>query len=123
MPFGFSHEVKSAWLAAALDGEGCITTYCRKDKGPNGVLSVAINIVNTNLDFVERFKEFAKVRYKITKYSQNNENWNPQYYMCIGKQKDVLRILKEIEPFLIIKRAKALLVIEWLSLRVIKQTR
>lgn len=128
MPFaGEDLKVKYAWIAAALDGEGCLSCYSRPDRGLSGSISVHIGIANTNYEFVKVFMEACDVVYKINVSDRENTISGGRrktiYSLVIARQEDVCRILKVCLPYLIIKKKRAALAVDWLEGRLVRQRR
>lgn len=89
-------EAERAWLAAAIDGEGCISytqTYPR------------ITIVNTSLPFLQRAREFTDIgriaeRRKDKEHHQRQWSWIVDGYAAIA-------VLEQVGGWLVIKQDKA----------------
>ncbi len=94
------------YLAGFIDGEGSIIL-----KPPR----VRIYISNTNEPVLKKIKGFVGCGSVFEVKRKIKGNWKKQYGWTIGSHKEVLGILKKIEPFLIIKKElcnKAILYIE-----------
>lgn len=90
-----------AWLASAVDGEGCITNNIKNGN------NFQIYVVNTNINYLKRAQELTDGRI----YIMNRKNMGNRvtcYKLSVFKRAQVLKTLKEILPFLIIKKEKAL---------------
>ncbi len=84
------------YLAGFVDGEGSIIL-----KPPR----VRIYIGNTNKEVLDKIKDFVNCGrvYEIN-MENKSKKWNKQYGWTIANHQDVLRILKELENKLIIKK-------------------
>jgi hypothetical protein len=89
-------EPERAWLAAAIDGEGCIgyvDTYPR------------ITVVNTSLPFLQRAHDYTGVgrlapRKKQKAHHQSQYSWTVDGYPALA-------VLEQIVDWLVIKQGKA----------------
>ncbi len=91
-------EEDIAWLACAVDGEGTICV----DK--DGRCQVAV--YNTNRKFVE--KAAMLMGAKVYKLNRKSSEHRLVYSAYTNKKMTVLKVLKQIESRLIIKRTKAI---------------
>jgi len=111
-------EPEKAWLAAVIDGEGSVYLQ-RLYKNPkyNGGkhirasrMSVKVTVGNTHRPFLERMREITQREFGIGSISVNRSTWKPNrkpvYQFAISGEK-ARRLLGELLPILIIKRAKA----------------
>ncbi len=98
-------ETEKAWLAAAIDGEGSIGFY---DFGREG-RRVSITISNTNEPFIRRVKEIVGCGGSITRtaFASDHKGRKPIYHYNLKGSARCYKLLKQITPFLIIKREKA----------------
>lgn len=97
------------YVAGFIDGEGCLTyTLCRTTVMPR------LLVVNTNLDILLKLKnQFGG---NISQLSRTKNNWKIGYQWALVGQKSI-NLIKEIFPFLNIKREQAKLFIEFEKLR------
>ncbi len=112
MPFtgsviGHLPERDKAYLAGIIDGEGCITINRRRAKpGHVPVYALQVCISNTSralqkwLD--ERFPD--KTYWRI---SHQNPKWRDCYHWTLSGNRQVMVFLREIAPYLVIKREQA----------------
>ena len=115
---------EKAWLAAALDGEGCIYIHLVTRPGARNQkrLKLIVNISNTNRAFVDRAKTITG-RGVIATMKQNTaarrygKTFVPCFVWMLQNQQEVLELLPQILPHLIIKRAKAEAVLAYLRRR------
>lgn len=91
------------WFAAAIDGEGTITinrnrtTYCAR-----------VGIYNKDRSFCER-------AFELCPFGGVSGSEERQFVWQTTRKDIVLQLLKEIYPHLIIKKANAKLVIDWIE--------
>ena len=113
MPFtgsviGHLPETEKAYLAGIVDGEGCITLHRRSPQGKNNpVYALFVEISNTSpalkkwLD--ERFPDKTYYRF-ITKAQPHHKQG---YEWVLSGNRQVMVFLREIVPYLVIKREQA----------------
>ncbi|NLJ98545.1 MAG: hypothetical protein GX320_04660 [Tissierellia bacterium] len=96
-------ETEKAYLAGIIDGEGSIMlTRFHKNEYP----SPCISISSTDIELLEWVKNTTNTGRIIKKKNYNKEKHLDSYtYRVIYD--DALKILKEIEPYLIIKKKKS----------------
>lgn len=90
-----------AWLAGVFDGEGTIAWPRR-----TALHSVRLDIANTCLPFLEKIKEVTGTGRIYIRSVQTNPRHNQAYYWSVGA-KNALIILRQIHPWLIIKKHAA----------------
>lgn len=96
--------MKKSYIAGFIDGEGCIGIYNRGRKGytNNPYISVELKVSNTNQKPLKKIKK----KYGGTIYCRKRKNGfgtMPIYeYTLVGKS--LTKLLKDIEPFVIIKK-------------------
>lgn len=112
-------EIDKAWLAGLFDGEGSINSYYFDKTEGDWIYKgfvISISISNNCKEIVEKFKKLVGVNLKITEIKQGRYN-HINYRLKIAKGEDIVRILKEIKPYLIAKKQQANLMIELIELR------
>lgn len=96
--------IKIAFIAGFFDGEGCVSF--RKSKNNNGTSFIlpAVYITNTNKDIlmaIQTFYGFGQINQK----KPGNSRSKIHYHYIITKNDDILKFLKTIEPYSIIKKS------------------
>jgi len=106
-------KVEASWLAATIDGEGSIGLY---DYGKEG-RRVSITMCNTNEKFVAYMKEIIGCGSSVmrTNWHKTHKGRKPMYLYCLKGSNRCYKLLKQIIPFLIIKKQKALDIINELE--------
>jgi hypothetical protein len=112
-------DVEAAWLAAVIDGEGSIGLYNFGKEGRR----VQIQMGNTSEPFVARFREIigcGSTVYRTNQHLSENRmtghrGSKPMYQYSLKGSLRCHKVLKQIEPFLIVKRELALRIIEELE--------
>ena len=114
-------EVEKVWLACAIDGEGSIQA---KDHEGKRAPQVQLFVYNTNVEFVNNA---VRILGGSKTLDHDNHSWMERHNSFAGfrqqcyraqcsNHRDTLPILKQILPYLIIKRAKAEKAIQLLEL-------
>jgi len=105
------------YTSAALDGEGFIALNSSYRDSNRRYFTVHIGFVNTDLDWLKHIQSMlgiGKLSIKPREYMHHRQT----YVLRIVKQKEALWLLQTIYSFLIIKREKANLIIEFLESRI-----
>lgn len=89
------------WLACAIDSEG---TICGSGSRKN---RIQIAVYNTNYDFVKKAANLMGTNIYPLTYYVNGEK-RIVYSASTSKRMTILKILKQVEPYLVIKRMKAI---------------
>ena len=107
---------ESAHVAGIIDGEGCIEFKRRKTKRNDrpgkpihNVLIVRMEVPQVDGRLIDYLMETTKEGSRDMKHYPNNPNWHDQHrWRC--SYHSVYRILKQIYPYLIVKKERAKLV-------------
>ena len=103
-----------AYTAGYIDADGCIRVQRQKSHGPSQyVPQVKIaSVVPGSLDFIK-----ARYRGSIRKYQPASSSGNARmaFEWSLQGRTNVLRLMQDIEDFVIIKRAHVLLMIEFIT--------
>ncbi len=95
-------ETEKSYLAGIIDGEGSVMlTRFHKNEYP----SPCISISSTDIELLEWIKDTTKCG-KITNKKNYNEERHKNSYTYTVIYNDALKLLKEIEPYLVIKQKK-----------------
>ena len=89
-----------AYIAGLFDGDGNLHLNFVKNKTQ---LQLLCRIYNTNIEVLEKIKEFIDYGH-IYANKKINKEWTVVHALTISKKKDVFSFLKNISPHLIIKR-------------------
>lgn len=99
------------WLAGIIDGEGTITLKKKRRKDNGNINYIPLTVINnTNLEFLERIKEICgcgTIAQQSSSYTKKHPNWNLIYRLEIKGSFNVKTLLKQVYPYLIIKRKHA----------------
>jgi hypothetical protein len=97
--------VEAAWLAAAIDGEGSFGLY---DYGREG-RRVQIQLGNTSEAFVRRFRELIGCGSTVFRaaFAASHKGRKPMYHYSLKGSARCYAVLRQVTPFLIIKRSNA----------------
>lgn len=106
---GSFSETEKAYIAGIVDGEGSITiniTRCR--------WSPLISVINT----YEELIDWLVPRFHVNKLKVKTlKRWKERYIINVWKTWDVITILEQIMPYLIVKKRNAELVLEFCKLK------
>jgi hypothetical protein len=98
---------EAAWLAGFFDGEGSLGVYNRRNrKGGKVFPSYVLSVPNTYKPALEKCKQLTTAGNVCNKpYTQ--ENHKPQWVWRVYSQRNVIDVLTQLLPYLVIKREKA----------------
>ena len=107
-------EKFKSWLACAIDAEGGIYLYHRKKKnGTYDGWSNHIEITNTNTDFLEHAQTLMGGNIG-NQMHKNDKKRKPCFKLRLCSQQEIQNILEQIIPFMIIKKSKAEVMLNFL---------
>ena len=108
-------EAESAWLAGIIDGEGTIGIWSNGKSSRRTNYVAHLQVGNTNTQMLLRIVEFTGCG-TINSGKARREN-HKQLYKWRVNPMQIRGILPQIEPYLVIKRFQAQLVIEYLRMQ------
>ena len=91
------------WLASAIDGEGTICLSNKEARTPR----TQIAVYNTNYEYAKRAADLMKTKVYPLKYKVKDEE-RIIYSASTANKMTILKVLKQIEPYLVIKRTNAI---------------
>ena len=101
-------KTEKAYLAGIIDGEGTVTlTRCHKNRTPSPQVSVSNNDLEL-LEYIRDITNCGQIHAKKKTKPHHQQSWHWQTHSV----SDSLRILKEIHPFLRVKRKQAYLILK-----------
>lgn len=96
-PTPFNEDVRWAWVAGLLEGDGCFTV----NQG-SGVVSA----VMTDKDTIDRLHSWTGVGTVRGPYhNANGLNVKPLYHWSTGRKEDVIFVIDKVLPYLLERRA------------------
>jgi len=111
-------STEAAYVGGIIDGEGCIefkwADRIRKDRKGSPTyhtLIVRLEVPQVDKRLIDYLMEVTKEGTRDIKRYPNNENWQDQHRWRVGYH-GVYRVLKQVYPYLIIKKQKAKLIID-----------
>jgi len=114
-------KISIQYIAGFFDGEGGIYVTQKVDKRfGKDILVRNIRCQITNGD-IKVLKMIQQKYGGIIREKQREEGWKPAFYLEISSQKDMLKFLRDIEPYLIIKKEQVKLAIQYLKSRLSHQ--
>jgi hypothetical protein len=116
---GHLTEAEKGYLAGIIDGEGCILMNREKGKKGDYIYRVFVTIANTSMKLHEWLEEklpgrgYVRQAYPGEKRSPTShpERWKTSYNWTISGSRVAIVLLREIAPYLIIKREQAELLV------------
>jgi hypothetical protein len=98
-------KVEASWLAGVVDGEGSIGLYSYGREGRR----VQVQMGNTHCGFVERFRAVIGCGSTVTRHEFHgtHKGRKPMFHCTVKGSARCYKVLKQIIPYLIIKREKA----------------
>ena len=109
-----SNEVEKSWLACAIDGEGSLGI---RSTGLKRNQYSRFMVANTDYKFIKKVSKLTEGKITTQRQSKGHLGKKTVYWVTINKHKDVLDILKQILPYLIIKKKKAKRIITFINNR------
>ena len=121
-------STEKAYVAGIIDGEGCVefkwADRIRRDlKGhpTYRTLICRLEVPQVDKRLIDWLMEITQEGTRDIKRYPNNPNWHDQHRWRVGYH-GVYRVLKQVYPYLIIKKQKAKLVIDHYDTKFIKKT-
>jgi len=105
-------DIQIGYLAGIIDGEGFITLT----KSPDRQMQPRVGISNTDLDLMNTIADWVGDANILRESKGSNRQKDAFRIQWQGRAK-ILEILEFIEPYLIVKKAHAQLVIAWIKFR------
>jgi hypothetical protein len=101
---------KALWTALAVlfDGEGCIGLAHESSKGEK--FNAALTVASTSIAWMEAWQARVE-RGNLYYYEGRLSTQKPTVFWKITKRADIVYILKKVQPFLIVKREQASLLV------------
>jgi hypothetical protein len=116
-----SRSAKLAWLAGIIDGEGSIGINRRKSTTEHGYAYAAtVTIGNTDknmIDNVASIYEEMGIRACPTISKFRLPSWKQMNNIYVSRREEILKLLETIHPYLVTKKERAFLAIEWCKRR------
>lgn len=105
-------ETERAYLAAAIDGEGCITFKTRRTSRTPWLYDVRVYITNTNLQWLQWIQSVLGVGRIHKNGRPSSVRCKVGYRYCVDA-KIAIAVLREVRPYLRIKGPQADLAIAY----------
>lgn len=98
-----------AWLAALIDGEGCVGIWRQRDPKRKGGFKYrpVVQVINTNLDLIARVKQLVDGYVTVDGHARNK---NPKHRVCyriMVSRRAIPALLECVMDWLIVKRKQA----------------
>jgi hypothetical protein len=101
----FSRE-EAIWLACAFDSEGSVTMTVNYTKRGHPMICSDFRITNNNLDYLEKVRQI--IGYGIIASCSIKTG----HYFALSGMVTISKVLKQIYPYLIVKKEKSDLILE-----------
>lgn len=101
-------EAEKGYLAGIIDGEGCLR-LSRSKNSRNGrpTYHIQVDISNTSRNLLNWLIEKLPGAAYYSEMGHNEPNWRKGYHWKIAGNRRAIAFLREIAPYLIIKREQA----------------
>jgi hypothetical protein len=113
---GQIRNVHDAYIAGLLDGEGCFSIYTRGNFSPTSYRG-EITCGMTNPEPLAALMRFGG---HISHQSRQREGWARRYTWKLADPEAMVRLLGHIEPYVIVKRPQAGVLLKFCHLRLSK---
>lgn len=110
-------DFEKGYLAGAIDGEGTICITKVRGNVKYGRLYPIVSIVNTDRHMLEICQKYLHGLGRVGIHTRNYEGRKSIYYLKLSKFSHVIRVLREIAPYLVVKQKQAKLMLEFLEIR------
>ena len=113
-------DIEKGYLAGVLDSDGSITIKKAVDKRVDKVYyAPLLSFYNTNANLMSKIRKIVKIGRFYGDYSSKRKNskYKPKYTYNVGSINGVKQILEQITPLLSVKKSRAELVLEFISLK------
>jgi len=119
---------ESAYVGGIIDGEGCIEFKWadrirrnRKGTPTYRTLIVRLEVPQVDKRLIDYLMEITKEGTRDIKRYPSHPTWNDQHRWRVGYH-GVYRVLKQVHPYLIVKKEKSKLVIDHYDKQFFKKT-
>ena len=120
-------NVRLAWLAGIIDGEGTVRMYrCHDKRNGHSYIKADVRITNTNaaiiVESVATLRAITGCDDDVSVYpSVTPKNKKDCFHVQIRRREAIAKILEAIIPYLIGKKEQARIVLEWVTHRLVVQ--
>ncbi len=102
------------YIAGFFDGEGSVLFKKHNDKRGFSYTEINVFITSTDKEVLEEIQEYLKYGV-ITETGNHKNGWKHCYRLYINKQLEMLSVLKQLYPYLRIKKEDANKAIEFIE--------
>jgi hypothetical protein len=112
-------EWQLGYLAAFIDGEGGIQITRSKRKGRQYRLHLhpVVYFTNTNLEVITTIRNWLSAGAVVVSRSKKKKNYRDTHVLHITGIRNIMRLLKAVSPYLIVKRERAALMMQFCESR------
>lgn len=103
-----------AYIAGFLDADGSISIIHHKRSNGSVNYDTKVRITNTYEDTIERIRDMIPYKsVKVYKRDRRQPNYATSYDLVLNSREDIADLLEDIYPYLITKKDRASLMIEY----------
>lgn len=105
-------DLDLGWLAGIIDGEGSLNVYV----GKSGSIAVEVRVEAcslTMMDGIRRCYDAAAIQYKLRGPFRRKLSTKDVYRISVYRAAEVLKLLKLLDPVLVVKAEEARVTISW----------
>ena len=119
---GIGHPIEKleswqlGYIAGIIDGEGCI----RLKKGKN-IVAPEIQVTMTNINCIALLHKMTGVGKAFYEKRNQPKHWKQVYRWVTWRRVEIYLLLKAIQPYLVVKREHAILMLEFLERRILRK--
>jgi intein-encoded DNA endonuclease-like protein len=106
--------VTDDYIAGFFDGEGSILFKKHNDKRGCSYIEINVFITSCNKEVLEEIQNYLKCG-SITETGNHKQGYKHCYRLYIYKQSEMLSVLKQLLPCLIVKKEEAVKAIEFIE--------
>lgn len=114
-----------AYLAGLMDGEGTITIVRNNKKGFQPSMAISLSHKDTLIEIQSRLKQIRRGAIEVKFYSNNLDlrkaSYKQMHVLMFTSRYMMLKMLKQLIPFLITKHQQAIILKEFIERRIERQ--
>lgn len=108
-------DTEAAYLAGIIDGEGTVGLYQGFRKSGRPYKIVLVSVSNTDETLMAWLVSIGGGFVARDKSKSRKPHWKPSFTWAVQAHVDVLGLLKQTLPYLVIKKSRAEMIIDYLE--------